>query len=79
MNILHKNNYFLKLSFLSLFFQKIYLPGDNDIGGEEDNVSKRIHERFNFAYTQPDTLVLKSVTFFKVRKIKINLQSNSRV
>ncbi|XP_033226292.1 uncharacterized protein LOC117178879 isoform X2 [Belonocnema kinseyi] len=48
---------------------KIFLPGDNDIGGEEDNVSKRIHERFNFAYTQPDTLVLKSVTFFKVNRL----------
>lgn len=48
------------------FPQKIYLPGDNDIGGEEDSVSFNIHNRFNFAYTQPDTLVYKSVTFFKV-------------
>lgn len=47
-------------------FQKIYLPGDNDIGGEEDMVSARIHNRFNFAYSQPDTLIHKSVTFFKV-------------
>ncbi|XP_043478838.1 metallophosphoesterase 1 [Leptopilina heterotoma] len=48
---------------------KIYLPGDNDIGGEEDSVMKNIHQRFNFAYTQPDTLVYKSVTFFKVNRL----------
>lgn len=48
---------------------KIYIPGDNDIGGEEDSVSSNIQNRFNFAYTQPDTLVYKSVTFFKVNKL----------
>ena len=48
---------------------KIYLPGDNDIGGEEDSVSFNIHNRFNFAYTQPDTLVYKTVTFFKVNRL----------
>ncbi|XP_076162815.1 metallophosphoesterase [Ptiloglossa arizonensis] len=48
---------------------KIYLPGDNDIGGEEDTVSFNIHNRFNFAYSQPDTLVYKTVTFFKVNRL----------
>ncbi|XP_076618110.1 metallophosphoesterase [Colletes latitarsis] len=48
---------------------KIYLPGDNDIGGEEDAVSFNIHNRFKFAYSQPDTLVYKSVTFFKVNRL----------
>lgn len=48
---------------------KIYLPGDNDIGGEDDAVSSYIHNRFNFAYTQPDTLVYKTVTFFKVNRL----------
>ncbi|XP_076642954.1 metallophosphoesterase [Halictus rubicundus] len=48
---------------------KIYLPGDNDIGGEEDSVSFNMNNRFNFAYTQPDTLVYKSVTFFKVNRL----------
>lgn len=48
---------------------KIYLPGDNDIGGEDDLVSPKIHNRFNFAYTQPDTLVYKTVTFFKVNRL----------
>ena len=42
------------------------MPGDNDIGGEEDMVSLQMHERFNYAYTQPDTLVYSSATFFKV-------------
>lgn len=54
------------LVYMMFIFQKIYLPGDNDIGGEEDSVSARIHNRFKFAYTQPDTMVYKSVTFFKV-------------
>ncbi|XP_012276344.1 uncharacterized protein C630.12 [Orussus abietinus] len=48
---------------------KIYLPGDNDIGGEEDSVSTRIHNRFKFAYTQPDTLTYKNVIFFKVNRL----------
>ncbi|XP_015589694.1 metallophosphoesterase 1 homolog isoform X2 [Cephus cinctus] len=48
---------------------KIYLPGDNDIGGEEDMVSSRIHSRFKFSYSQPDTLSLNSVTFFKVNRL----------
>ncbi|XP_014223873.1 cell division control protein 1 [Trichogramma pretiosum] len=48
---------------------KIYIPGDNDIGGEEDMVSSQIHERFNYAYTQPDTLVYSTTTFFKVNRL----------
>ncbi|OXU20292.1 hypothetical protein TSAR_013928 [Trichomalopsis sarcophagae] len=48
---------------------KIYLPGDNDIGGEEDMVSSHIHERFNYAYTQSDTLVYSTATFFKVNRL----------
>lgn len=48
---------------------RIYLPGDNDIGGEEDVVSSNIYNRFNFAYSQPDTLVYKTVTFFKVNRL----------
>ncbi|CAL7952139.1 unnamed protein product [Xylocopa violacea] len=48
---------------------KIYLPGDNDIGGEEDVVSANVHNRFNFAFSQPDTLVYKTVTFFKVNRL----------
>ncbi|XP_043274366.1 uncharacterized protein Mppe isoform X2 [Venturia canescens] len=48
---------------------KIYLPGDNDIGGEEDMVSTRIHNRFKFAFTQPDTIAYKSVIFFKVNRL----------
>ncbi|XP_008551437.1 metallophosphoesterase 1 homolog [Microplitis demolitor] len=48
---------------------KIYLPGDNDIGGEEDHVKPRIHDRFKFAYSQPDTLTHKDVIFFKVNRL----------
>ncbi|KAJ8675682.1 hypothetical protein QAD02_011468 [Eretmocerus hayati] len=51
------------------YIMKIYLPGDNDIGGEEDMVYSHIHDRFNFAYTQPDTLISKTATFFKVNRL----------
>ncbi|XP_063985476.1 uncharacterized protein Mppe isoform X3 [Diachasmimorpha longicaudata] len=46
----------------------IYLPGDNDIGGEEDSVSAAIHNRFKFAFSQPDYLTHKSLSFYKVIK-----------
>ncbi|XP_015524173.2 uncharacterized protein C630.12 [Neodiprion lecontei] len=48
---------------------KIYLPGDNDVGGEEDTVSAHISDRFEFTYSQPDTLSYKSVNFFKVNRL----------
>ncbi|XP_048512701.1 uncharacterized protein LOC105693240 [Athalia rosae] len=48
---------------------KIYIPGDNDIGGEEDMVSSHINERFEFTYSQPDTLTYKSSNFFKVNRL----------
>ncbi|XP_034936354.1 uncharacterized protein C630.12 isoform X2 [Chelonus insularis] len=47
----------------------IYLPGDNDIGGEDKPVLVKHHERFKFAYSQPDTLTYKNVIFFKVNKL----------
>ncbi|XP_015110714.1 metallophosphoesterase 1 homolog isoform X1 [Diachasma alloeum] len=47
----------------------IYLPGDNDIGGEEDSVSAAIHNRFKFAFSQPDSLTHKSLIFFKVNRL----------
>lgn len=50
------------------YLKKIYIPGDNDIGGEEDMVSSQIHERFKIAFTQRDTLTYKHLIFFKVKK-----------
>ncbi|XP_044013738.1 uncharacterized protein LOC122856030 [Aphidius gifuensis] len=55
---------------------KIYLPGDNDIGGEEDSVSSRIHDRFKFTYSQPDTIIHDNVIFFKVNRL-INYMPNA--
>lgn len=67
MHYLYLGNLYLS-NFTNLYeyLKKIYLPGDNDIGGEEDMVSSHIHERFNYAYTQSDTLVYSTATFFKV-------------
>ncbi|KAJ8683185.1 hypothetical protein QAD02_018977 [Eretmocerus hayati] len=48
---------------------KVYVPGDNDIGGEEDLVSHRKHERFIFTFGRQDSLIYKNILITKVNRL----------
>ncbi|XP_008190944.1 uncharacterized protein Mppe [Tribolium castaneum] len=47
----------------------IWLPGDNDIGGEEfDRVTEEKFKRFHRAFAQPELINHKNITFFKINR-----------
>jgi hypothetical protein len=45
----------------------VFLPGDNDIGGENEPLSIRKMERFQETFRQPDVMHLGHTDMFKVR------------
>ncbi|XP_068894487.1 metallophosphoesterase 1-like isoform X2 [Tenebrio molitor] len=48
----------------------IWLPGDNDIGGEQfDGVTKQKLKRFHRAFAQPELITYKNITFFKINRL----------
>lgn len=57
--------------------QYIYLPGDNDIGGEDDDrlTSEKI-KRYDKTFTQPDSFRIKSVDFYKVNRLTMSIPKN---
>ncbi|CAG9784138.1 unnamed protein product [Diatraea saccharalis] len=48
---------------------QIWLPGDNDIGGENEPVSKQKAAEFDKVFDQPSVITFKNLTFFKVNGI----------
>lgn len=45
------------------------MPGDNDIGGEEfDGVTEEKLKRFHRAFAQPELIIHKNITFFKINR-----------
>lgn len=51
------------------FFQHIWLPGDNDIGGEDTLVTPNKLKRFEKAFSQPDIISSNNITFFKINRL----------
>ncbi|KAJ8949953.1 hypothetical protein NQ318_002360 [Aromia moschata] len=47
----------------------IWLPGDNDIGGEDTLVTANKIKRFEGAFSQPDIISVKNITFLKINKL----------
>nr|XP_023026581.1 metallophosphoesterase 1 homolog [Leptinotarsa decemlineata] len=47
----------------------IWLPGDNDIGGEDSLVTKNKIKRFDRAFSQPSLINFKNITFFKINRL----------
>lgn len=47
----------------------VFLPGDNDIGGETEPLSIRKMERFQETFKQPDVMHLGHIDMFKVNRI----------
>ncbi|RZF35044.1 hypothetical protein LSTR_LSTR009636 [Laodelphax striatellus] len=48
----------------------IFLPGDNDIGGEDEQVTRFKVSRFNSHFKQPSIFTLDSIEFIKVNKLQ---------
>lgn len=47
----------------------IWLPGDNDIGGEDTKVTPKKLQRFERAFSQPSLNTVKNITFFKINRL----------
>jgi len=45
----------------------VFLPGDNDIGGENEPMNVRKLEKFQETFKQPDVLHIGLIDMFKVR------------
>ncbi|KAF2903993.1 hypothetical protein ILUMI_02164 [Ignelater luminosus] len=50
--------------------QHIWLPGDNDIGGEfYDRITNQKIKRFEHAFSQPDIIGVKNIKFYKINRL----------
>lgn len=49
--------------------QKIYLPGDNDIGGENEEVTELKVRRFKEHFPSPSVVSYKNMTFFHINSL----------
>lgn len=45
----------------------MFLPGDNDIGGEYEPLSGKKLQKFQETFKQPDVLHIGNIDMFKVR------------
>lgn len=50
-------------------FQHIWLPGDNDIGGEDTKVTPEKIQRFENVFSQPNLIQINNTVFFKVNRL----------
>ncbi|CAH2067601.1 unnamed protein product, partial [Iphiclides podalirius] len=48
---------------------QVWLPGDNDIGGENEPIRKDKLEEFHAVFDQPSVITYKNVSFYKVNGI----------
>lgn len=52
-----------------LVIQHIFLPGDNDIGGEDTDVTPKKLQRFERAFSQASFHTIGNVTLFKINRL----------
>ncbi|XP_069671833.1 metallophosphoesterase 1 homolog isoform X2 [Periplaneta americana] len=60
----------------------IFLPGDNDIGGETEPLSVKKLERFQETFKQPDVIQFQHVEMYKVNRLAYTIprsESNQRL
>ncbi|XP_047514761.1 uncharacterized protein LOC125056000 isoform X2 [Pieris napi] len=48
---------------------QVWIPGDNDIGGENEPIKHDKIEEFRTVYSQPNVIVFKNISFYKVSTI----------
>ncbi|KAJ8972403.1 hypothetical protein NQ317_010326 [Molorchus minor] len=66
-------NIFLENPSASEHVRHIWLPGDNDIGGEDTLVTPDKLERFDRAFSQPSLISIKNITYFKINRLTHNM------
>ncbi|XP_045511553.1 uncharacterized protein LOC123706355 isoform X1 [Colias croceus] len=49
---------------------QIWIPGDNDIGGENEPIKQDKMTEFNRVYSQPSVIAYQNVSFYKVSSIR---------
>lgn len=62
-------NIFLSPYSTDINVKHIWLPGDNDIGGEDTKVTPKKLQRFERAFSQPSLSTVKNITFFKINRL----------
>nr|CAI5825884.1 unnamed protein product [Callosobruchus analis] len=62
-------NVFLIHTKAAMYVKHIWLPGDNDIGGEDTIVTQEKVRRFERAFTQPSIFRHHNITFFKINRL----------
>ncbi|XP_073942266.1 metallophosphoesterase [Choristoneura fumiferana] len=50
---------------------QVWIPGDNDIGGENEAIKYDKIELFNAAFNQPDIVKFRNISFYKVNAITL--------
>ncbi|RVE49212.1 hypothetical protein evm_006104 [Chilo suppressalis] len=55
---------------------QIWLPGDNDIGGENEPVSREKVAEFDKVFNQPSTITYSNITFYKVNGMTYTFPKN---
>ncbi|XP_038215292.1 uncharacterized protein LOC119834566 [Zerene cesonia] len=63
------NNYIKRLSYIFNPYYpvvQIWIPGDNDIGGENEPIKHEKVVDFNTAYSQPSVIAYHNISFYKV-------------
>lgn len=51
---------------LFIFSQQIWLPGDNDIGGENEPIKRDKIAEFDKIFEQPSVITHRNISFYKV-------------
>lgn len=54
---------------MNFLLQQVWLPGDNDIGGENEPIRHDKVAEFNNIFDQPSVISYKNVTFYKINSV----------
>lgn len=56
-----------------IYLQQIWLPGDNDIGGENEPIRKAKVSEFNAVFEQPSVIGYRNISFYRVNAITYSI------
>ncbi|XP_045768239.1 uncharacterized protein LOC123869384 [Maniola jurtina] len=56
---------------------QVWLPGDNDIGGENEPINQEKVAEFNGVFNQPSVIMFRNITFYKVNSVMYKVPQGS--